>query len=250
VVQKFWLLGAQRLSSVKLFGDLARDAKNYIDLSRYPPCQGRGVTVGLADEVLALHNAILRVMIVETRAGELHVVDEVSRRNPALFNSVSQQANDILLVAPTMILGAAAKIGNLQGTGELSLVGMLYEEQGLICAPVNEATYMLVTTPRESLHGVMETFERTLPRVLDKRSPISRSLAINSAAEADQTVRAFFANIGLCDPTSIRMQDATLNPNDHSWQISGVYRPAHALLSKRYIVRLDARTGAVTTFQG
>ena len=164
--------------------------------------------MGLADEILAFHSAILRVMIVEDRAG------------------------------------------NLQGSGELSFVGMLYEERGLICASVDAATYMLVITPKESLLRVMEAFEGALPRVLDKQSSVSRPLAINSAAEADQMVRSFFANIGLCDPSSIRMQDATLNPNDHSWQISGVYRPARALLSKRYIVRLDARTGAVTNFQG
>ena len=205
--------------------------------------------MGLADEVLALHGAIREVMVVENRAGEMHVADRAGRNDHPLFDAVNERERDTVVVAPTMILGAASQIGNIQKAGELRLVGMLYEERGALFAPINDDSYLMVTATNENFLEVMITLERALPNILQKRYFTSERLAINSAIDADQAVRSFFGNTRLCEPNSVHMEDATLNTTERSWQVSGSYRPAHAVRTKRYYIELDAKTGAVTKFQ-
>ena len=211
--------------------------------------QGAGQGLGLAEEVLALHDAIREVTIVENRAGELHVTDRAGRNDRPLFDAENERERDVVVVAPTMILGAASQIGNIQKAGELRLVGMLYKERGALFAPINEDSYLMVTTSNEALPDVMQTLQRQLPNLTRKTNFSSEKLAINSAIEADQAVRAFFANTRMCDPNHVQMDDAVLNTSEHSWQISGSFRPAHGVRTKRYRIELDARTGAVTKFQ-
>ena len=205
--------------------------------------------MGLADEVLALHGGIRDVMIVENRAGELRVVDQARRSGHPLMDAVNEHERDTIVVAPTMILGAASQVGNVHNAGELRLVGMLYEQRGVLCAPINADSYLMVTTANEKFLEVMNALQRSLPSIIEKRYFPSEQLAINSAIDADQAVRSFFANTKLCEPNNVQLEDAILNTNEHSWQISGSYRPTHAIRTKRYYIELDAKTGAVTKFQ-
>jgi len=205
--------------------------------------------VGLAGEVLALSNGIRDVMLIENRAGELRLVDQAGRTGDSLLDAASDRDRDTIVVAPTMILGAASQVGNIQKIGQLRLVGMVYEQRGVLCVPINAESYLMVTTANESFPEVMSALQRWLPSVMRKRYFASDSLVIDSAIAADQTVRSFFANTRLCEPSSVHMEDAILNANEHSWQVSGSYRPPHAVRSKRYYIELDAKTGAVTKFQ-
>lgn len=204
--------------------------------------------MGLADEVLALHRAIRNVMIIENRTGELRILDEAMRDGQPLLNGLGERERDALVVAPTMILGAASQVGNIRRTGEVRLVGMLYAQQAVLCVPITDDSYLMVTTVNESFLEVMNTLQHALPNIIQKGSTVE-SLTVNSAVEADQAVRAFFTKTRLCEPNSVHLEDATLNPTEHSWQISGSYRPAHAVRTKRYYIELDAKTGAVTKFQ-
>jgi hypothetical protein len=205
--------------------------------------------VGLAEDVLALHSGIRDVMIIENRAGELRVADQAGRDSNSLLDAVNERERDTIVVTPTMILGAASQLGNAQRAGELRLVGMLYEQRGALCVPINADSYLVVTAANESFLEVMNALQRSLPSMMQKRYFTSEPLVINSAIAAHQAVRSFFANTKLCEPRNVRMEDATLKPNEHSWQISGSYRPTHAVRTKRYYIELDAKSGAVTKFQ-
>lgn len=208
-----------------------------------------GLRVGLAEEVLTLHADIRNVVIIENRAGELHVIDQATRTGNQLLDTVGERERDTLVVAPTMILGAASQVGNLQKAGVLKLVGMLYERWGTLCVPLSGDSYLMATTASESFLEVMQTLQHTLPSVIERQHLLPQSLAITSAIEADQAVRSFFGNTRLCEPSNVHMEDAILNAGAQSWQVSGTYRPTHAVRGKRYYIELDARTGAVTKFQ-
>jgi hypothetical protein len=188
-------------------------------------------------------------VIIENRAGELHVVDQAARNGNQLLETVTERERDTLIVAPTMIIGAASQVGNLQKAGILQFVGMLYERWGTLCAPLSADSYIMATTTNESFVEVMQTLQHSLPSVLQRQHFRPEPLAIASAIEADQAVRSFFGNTRLCEPSNVHMEDAILNAGTHSWQVSGTYRPTHAVRGKRYYIELDARTGAVIKFQ-
>ena len=205
--------------------------------------------MGLADTVLALHDTIREVIIVENRAGELRVVDQAARNGHSLLDAANDRDREAFVVAPTMILGAASQVGKIQKAGELRLVGMLYGELGVLCVGIDDDSYLMVTTSNESLAEAMSTLQRELPNLMRKPNFSSEKLAINSAIEADQAVRSFFVTTRMCEPNHVQMVDATLNVTEHSWQVSGSFRPTHAVRTKRYRIELDAKTGAVTKFQ-
>jgi hypothetical protein len=204
--------------------------------------------MGLADEVLALHDAIQYVLLVENRAGEMHIVGQAGRNNSSPVEAMTEAEKDSI-VAPAMILGAASQIGKVWRYGELRLVGMLYTQLASLCAPVDDDTYLMLTTTTENLPAVMNTVQQALPSLMRKRATPTQTLAISSAVEVDQAVRSFFANTRLCEPNLVRMDHAILNPNDQRWQVAGSYRPSHAIRSKHYQIELDAKTGAVTRFE-
>jgi len=205
--------------------------------------------VGLADTVLSLHDAIREVIIVENRAGDLRIVDEATRNNHSLLDAANDRDREAFVVAPTMILGAASQVGKIQKAGELRLVGMLYGQLGVLCVGIDDDSYLMVTTSNEALAEVMRTLQGALPNLIRKPNFSSERLVINSATEADQAVRSFFVTTRMCEPNHVQMVDAILNITEHSWQVSGSFRPAHAVRTKRYRIELDAKTGAVTKFQ-
>jgi len=206
-------------------------------------------TLGLAEEVLALHAAILRVLIVENRAGEIRIVGQAGKNGHQFLDAASEREKENLVFGPAMILGAASQVGNANSAGELKLVGMLYEQRAAVCIPIDADTYLMVTTANENFLEVMNTLQHSLPDILRKRYLRPEHLAVNSAIDVDQTMRTFFANARLCEPNNVHMEDATLNTSGQTWQVSGSYRPTHAVRSKRYYIEIDAKTGAVTKFQ-
>jgi len=205
--------------------------------------------VGLAGEVLDLHPAIREAVVVENRGGELHVADEATRNGNSALDLVNEREREILVAAPTVVLGAASQVGNVEEAGRIRLVGLLYEQRGSLFVPIKDGSYLMVTTGTEAFLEVVKTLQDRLPGLMQDRDVVSESSAIGSAIEADQTVRSFFATSRLGEPSSIRLENATLDTNKHSWQISGTYRAPHAVRTKHYYVELDSRNGAVTKFQ-
>lgn len=204
--------------------------------------------MGLADEVLALHDAIRDVLIVENRAGDMHVIDQAGRIDYAFSEAMDGAGKDVI-IAPTMILGAASQVGRVRKSGQLKLVGMLYAQLGAIFAPLDDNSYVMVTTSNENLPEIMKVIQEELPNVIRRRYPAEEVPAIQSAVDVDEVVRSFFARTRISEPNQVQMDHAALNGNGHSWQVSGSYRPPHAIRSKRYRMELDARNGAVTKFE-
>lgn len=204
--------------------------------------------MGLAEEVLALHDAIDEVLIVEDRAGDVHVVDRAQRNGPSVFEAMKDGGKDSMF-GPTLILGAATQVGNAQKSGQLRLVAMQYAQLGVVCVPIDDNSYLMAKTSNEYLLEVMKAVGEALPHMTRRRPTSPETLALDSALDADRAVRSFFASTNLCEPNHIHIDHAILNTNDQCWQVAGSYRPAHAIRSKRYQIELDARTGAVTKFE-
>lgn len=204
--------------------------------------------MGLAEEVLALHDAIQDVLIVENQAGEMHVLERAGRQDTPFPEIIDGPGKDSI-IAPAMILGAASQVGKVRGSGQLRLVGMLYAQLGALFVPIEEDSYLMVTTSNENLLDVMKALQDALPKIRLNRYSASEDLVIESALQVDQAVRSFFANTRLSEPNQVHMDHANLNNNGLSWQVAGSYRPAHAIRSKRYRIELDARTGAITKFE-
>lgn len=204
--------------------------------------------MGLAQEVLALHDAIEEVLIVENRAGDVHVADQARRNGRSNRNNLKDAGKDPMF-GPTLILGAATQVGDAQKSGQLKLVGMQYARLGLVCVPISDNSYLMATASNESLAEVMKTVGKALPHITRKRPTTAEALALDSALDADQAVRFFFTSTNRCEPNNLHIDHVALNTGDQCWQVAGSYRPPHAIRSKRYQIELDARTGAVTKFE-
>jgi hypothetical protein len=178
----------------------------------------------------------------------MHVVGQAGRKTSSFFEAISDAEQDSVL-APTMILGAASQVGKIWRYGELMLVGMLYNQLAAVCAPVDEDTYLMVTTSNENLSVIMNIIREALPNLMRRGVTPTQRLVINSAIEVDQAVRSFFVNAKLCEPNLVHMDRAILIPNERRWEVEGSYRPSHTIRAKHYQIELDARTGAVTKFE-
>ena len=204
--------------------------------------------MGLAGEVLALHDAIQEVLVIENRAGDVRIIDQAIREGPSLLEAAMGAEKDTILLTPTVVLGVAARLGHIQRVGGLRLVGLLYEQRASVYVPISENSCLMASITKESLREVLQALEGMLPRLVQP-DRTAESLTISSAVEADHAVQSFFSKTNLCEPSNVRLEDVTLSVNGLVWQVSGTYRPPHALRAKHYNIELDAKTGAVTKFQ-
>lgn len=204
--------------------------------------------MGLAEELLALHDAIEEVLIAENRAGEIRLVGQAVRNGPSVLETMTEAGKESMF-GPTLVLGAAEQVGNAQGSGQLKLVGMQYARFGVVCVPIDDNSYLMAKASNENLLEVMKVIGKAMPYMTKKRSTTPETLALGSALDAHQAVRSFFVSSNLCEPNQVHIDHAVLITTDHCWQVGGSYRPFHAIRSKHYQIELDAMTGAVTKFE-
>ena len=195
-----------------------------------------------AKEVLAVHDAINEVLIIEDKAGESIIADEAHR-----FEGLDPVfADKNAMLAPMLILGAASRLTS--GMEPAKLVGITYANQGVLFTPIDDNTVLMLTTRIESLSEVTEEVHRALPELLKRRSMGSEKYAVESAVDADKIIRSFLATTKRGDPTRAQIQSVTLDERDHVWRASGSFRSRFSLRSLHYEVAIDARTGSVTEF--
>jgi hypothetical protein len=196
----------------------------------------------LARSVLALHEGIREVFVLEEGAGQYVVVEEATRGGLSLLSESLHEVRKHAHLIPALILGGAAQFtGDSNG---LKLMGILYQNGGVIFTRLGEKKILALSTSPESLYSVMEKVNGSLPGLLERESG-ERAPVVKSAAEADDIARSYLASRLR---GSIFVDDVSYREADHQWRVWGSYRSSRWAYSKRFQVELDADTGSVLRF--
>jgi len=201
--------------------------------------------MALADHVLALHKDIHEVLILEDREGNHVVVGEASRKGVTLLADSMNVPSKKGLLAPMIILGSANQFGGQQS----KLVGIEYEEAGLVLAPLSESRLLAISTKPESLRDVWETVSAALPQLEQHALEIPTAPGgVTSAAEAENRARYFLTERYPRYSSRIMVSEVSYRRVDEQWEVHGSFRSGIWSRSRRFLVEVDARDGSVKRF--
>jgi hypothetical protein len=196
--------------------------------------------MSLANDVLALHEGIIEAIIVEERSGEHAVVDHATRNNST--HSLTFGAKHDQLVLPELILGVATQFR--RGLVPPKIVAVSYGDIGVLFCHLTENRALVIAAYSESLSKVMELTEEYLQRLAEReRAGVD---LINSATEAEQTVRHYLAKRGVNGKVSV--DNVEHRKLDNRWVVNGSWPGAYWRGTKRYSVEVDAATGSILKF--
>jgi hypothetical protein len=196
----------------------------------------------LADSILALHEQILEVYVMEERDGQNVITDEASRSGASfLADGMSQMGRNAPL-SPSIILGAASQI--LQGSRPTRLVGVLYQGGGVILSPIDENSLVLVSTTPSSLFEVMQKITDFLPRIT-RRGIGGMVNAVNSASEAEEKAIAFLTR-GSRHLASIRIHEVAYVNTDRVWNVNGSIQSR--IRRKKFHLEVEGQDGSIVKF--
>src|SRR5208282_3060506 len=196
----------------------------------------------LARSVLALHEGIREVFVLEEGAGQYVVVEKATRGGLSLLSESLHEVRKHAHLIPALILGGATQFTD--DPNSLKLMGILYQNGGVIFTRLSEKKLLALSTSTESLYSVMEKVNGSLPGLLEQESG-ERAPVVKSAAEADDIARSYLASRLR---GSIFVDEISYREADHGWMVWGSYRPSRWAYSKRFQVELDADTGLVKRF--
>lgn len=203
--------------------------------------------VKLADDVLALHDGIREVLILEERAGQHVIIEEAVRDSVSqdLLGGRLVEVHGGVSLAPNIILGAAEQFGG--DPGGLKLVGILYKRNGVILCNLSETRLLAISTSPDSFHSVMVIVNKSLPRLIEEAGVRLKEGAVRSAAVAEDIAR-FFLEGKIHGPLSVSVDDVTHRGINHRWEVHGSYRSPSSITSKRFQIEIDAENGSVMRF--
>jgi hypothetical protein len=188
----------------------------------------------LTDRILALHDGIREVLILEDRSGHLVVAEEASKGQPMFLTRSIDRMTINGIVAPQLILGAAEQF--TKSPGSLRFVGIMYEEAGIIFASLPEDRLLAISTDARSLSAGMQAVNDALPS-LTKSFEGGKSGSVKSALDAGETAKAYVAKT--TGSSTTRVDEITYDPHNQRWEVQGSYRPWPLSLSKRYQVEFE-----------
>jgi hypothetical protein len=200
----------------------------------------------LTEDVLALHDGIREVLILEERAGQHVIVEEATRQGAA--RSLSARLDELsggVSLAPNIILGASEQFGG--EPGGLKLVGMLYKKNGVVLCNLTEFRVLAISTSPESFYMVMEVMSKSLPRLVEESELHVKEGAVRSAAVAEDIAR-FFLEGKIHGPLYLSIDDVAHRAINRRWEVHGTYRTPRAITSKRFQIEIDAENGSVMRF--
>lgn len=201
--------------------------------------------VRLADSILALHEQILEVYILEERDGQNVVTDEASKSGASLLADGMNQMGRNGPLTPSIILGAASQI--LQGSRPTKLVGILYQGGGVIVSPIDNKSVLIASTTQSSLFEVMQEITEFLPRIISLGLGASVNSLVNSASQAEEKAIAFLTS-GLHhhQRTSVRVDDVEYVKAEHLWNVDGALQAL--MRSKKFHLEVDGLDGSIVRF--
>jgi hypothetical protein len=199
--------------------------------------------MSLARSVLALHDGIREVFILEAKPGQYAVVDSAIGDGGAsiLSESIHGTRKHAQLV-PAVILGGAAQFAG--DPESLQLVAISYRKSGVILANLTEQRFLAISTSPEALYGAMVEVEKGLPRLVELETH-EKTGSVNSATEAESIARSYLVE-RLHAP--IFVDEVSYHRVEHRWKILGSYRSSRWTFSKRFQVELNADNGVVMRY--
>lgn len=194
-----------------------------------------------AEEVLALHEGIREVFILEERSGRFITTDRAVREGDRILSGNIDLAESNAALAPAVILGAAS-----QFVGESvppKLVGILYNKGGVVFCHLDENRVLALSTSPESLHNVMQTLRDSLPGLVGAVS----ERVVKSARDAENIACYYVANKA-GRSAHIMIDGVSYQGATRRWEIHGSYRAIGGIRSKHFQLEVDADDGSVMKF--
>ena len=196
----------------------------------------------LAESILAVHEEILEVYILEERDGRHIITDEASKSGATLLAGVMEQMGRNAPLSPTIILGAAGQIIREMPT---RLVGILYGGGGVILSPISEGSLAMLSTSSSSLFNVMQKLSEALPKIL--KQSIGELNAVNSASDAEDLVTTFLARRAGGSSARVRVDEVSYQAVDGFWKING-YLQSRGWQKERFHAEVNAQDGSILKY--
>ena len=198
----------------------------------------------LADQVLALHNGIQEVFILEDRGGDNVVVCEATRSGMTVLADSMDRAAKHGVFGPIVVFGAAGQFSGMQ----TKLVGVAYEKAGLVFAPFDDNKSLALSTSPETLYEVMKSTSEALLRLKElARETHRKTGAIVSAGQAEESARFFLVG-KLRASARIRVDEVTYRAADQRWGVFGSCQSRLWSYPRRFQVEVDSSDGSVKRF--
>jgi hypothetical protein len=195
----------------------------------------------LAESILAVHEEILEVYILEEKDGRHIITDEASKSGATLLAGVMEQMGRNAPLSPTIILGAAGQILRDRPT---KLVGILYAGGGIILSPVSEGSLAMLSTNSSSLFSVMQKLSEALPRIL--RQSTGQLNAVSSASEAEDVVTAFLSR-HTGGSGHVHVEDVSYQSVGGFWKVGG-FLQSRRWQKDWFHVEVNAQDGSVVKY--
>lgn len=152
---------------------------------------------GLAEQILALHVGIREVLILEERGSHFIVTEEATSKGAANATGMVNQLTADAMLAPQLILGAAGRFSKTPES--LRLVGLLYDQEGILFTYLNEDRLLAITTEPAGFSEVMQTVNDALPDLVKQLDVGARTMgAVKSVVDAGEIARTYVARASGC----------------------------------------------------
>lgn len=198
----------------------------------------------LTEEVLALHDGIRDVFILEEKGGQFVVAEEASRNTTArLSNFINESRNATL--APALILGAASQLSKTPGS--LELVGILYNDVGIMFAYVSEDKLLAISTEPSTFSSAMQLVSEALPDLI-KESQFGRKVlgAVKSVEDAGEIAQTYVMRTTRA--SRVLISEINYRAANHKWEVHGSYRGSRITPSREFQLEVDSEDGAIMSF--
>jgi hypothetical protein len=200
----------------------------------------------LAEEVLALHDGIREVFILEERGGRFLVTDEAARGDTKMLSSKIDLVGLNAPLAPAVILGAATQFGGEPAPP--SVIGILYNKGGIVFSQLEENRLLAVSTSPAGLYNVMETLNGALPGLIGEHAFGAKAESVvKSAADAENIARYYVAG-RTGGSAHIVVDGVSYQGANRRWEVKGAYRAIGGIRSKHFQLEVDGDDGSVMKF--
>jgi hypothetical protein len=200
----------------------------------------------LAEQILARHDGIREVLVLEERAGQ-HVVTEEAAKDdvPTMFDNVLGMRRNVSMI-PGVILGAATQFEGEPSS--LRLVGILYGKGGVLFSNLNNDRLLIITTSPESFFNVMQILNEVLPGLLEAYDLGMRTKGTEllSASDAERIARVYVSNRAP-KSASILIDTVSYQEAKHMWDVKGSYRLGWSL-NRHFQCEVDAYKSSLVGF--
>ena len=198
--------------------------------------------MGLANDVLALQESILEVIIVEERSGEHVVVGHATRNNSRPTLSFGSKQDQLIL--PEIILGVATQFR--RGFLPPKMVAASYGDLNVVFCHLTEKQALVIAAHPEGLSKVMEVMEEYLQKYTE--SERTGSDLIRSAIEAEEVARHYLTTRAVSGKGKFSTETVSRNNPDGHWRVTGSWRTDEWRGTRKCSVEIDAQTGSITKF--